>query len=349
MHEPIVAKEDFYEVQRQLDAAAKKHPGRVKKVKKCVDVPIPDAEEMPDLSPGSAAELLYKGELSARQKRALREKWKQGISTAGRLPFGYVKSARDTKNAKGGDKWQLDEPAASYVRLIFEKAIEGWSTKQIAGYLNEQDIPTPGAYKEQHTEAYRQWNRQVKDGEWLWDAYMVRRILQNEVYTGKLVHYIREKEGKEKTVEGAHPPIVSAEEYANAQSAVRRTSSHAAPQKSGWLLGGKVRCGNCGLRMAYEETAEPVVLCRHRQQVGKYSKCDPTRYKAAEIEQFVLQKLKEHFRKEGVIEAVDASLQPLAQDCLKANELTKEMADAFVETVVIAHPGEIELGWKCNK
>jgi hypothetical protein len=98
--------------------------------------------------------------------------------------------------------------------------------------------------------------------------------------------------------------------------------------------------------MAYEETAEPVVLCRHRQQVGKHSKCDPTRYKAAEIEQFVLQKLKEQFRKEGVIEAMDDSLQPLAQNCLKANELTKEMADAFVETVIIYHPGEMEVRWK---
>jgi hypothetical protein len=168
---------------------------------------------------------------------------------------------------------------------------------------------------------------------------MVRRILQNEVYTGKLVHHTEE------TIKRAHPAIVSEEEYADAQSAVRRTSSHAAPQKSGWLLGGKVRCGNCGLRMAYEETAEPVVLCRHRQQVGKHSKCDPTRYKAAEIEQFVLQKLKEQFRKEGMIEAMDASLQPLAQNCLKANELTKEMADAFVETVIIYHPGKIEIMW----
>jgi hypothetical protein len=31
-----------------------------------------------------------------------------------------------------------------------------------------------------------------------WDAYIVRRILQNEVYTGKLVHYIREKKEKKK-------------------------------------------------------------------------------------------------------------------------------------------------------
>lgn len=73
---------------------------------------------------------------------SLRTKWQQGKSTASNLPFGYCKDPE----AKG--KWQVDPEAGKYVRMIFEKANEGWPLSRIVNFLNEQKISTPGKYKE---------------------------------------------------------------------------------------------------------------------------------------------------------------------------------------------------------
>lgn len=92
-----------------------------------------------------AKDTLYCKDLSKKLKSALHTKWKQGVSTAGRVPFGYVKDKED------GHKWLIDPEAASYVRLIFDLALMGYTTKMIAEYLNEHDIPTPGQYRQQKT------------------------------------------------------------------------------------------------------------------------------------------------------------------------------------------------------
>ena len=85
---------------------------------------------------------LYSRDISKKIKSAVRTKWKQGKSTSGRLPFGYRKDV----DAKGG--WAVDPEAAQIVRTIFDKAIEGMNTKQIAEYLTERNAVTPGQHRE---------------------------------------------------------------------------------------------------------------------------------------------------------------------------------------------------------
>ena len=131
-----------------------------------------------DISISNLVNSLYSKDISKKFTSALRTKWKQGISTSGRLPFGYRKDEKDKS------KWVIDPEAAKYVRIVFDKALEGLNTSGIANYMNEIHAPTPGKYKQDNFDNYEQWNRQVNDEEWLWDTYMVWRIIKSYVYTG---------------------------------------------------------------------------------------------------------------------------------------------------------------------
>ncbi len=242
-----------------------------------------------EMSIGNLINTLYCKDLSKKLKSALHTKWKQGVSTAGRVPFGYVKDKED------GHKWLIDPEAASYVRLIFDLALKGYTTKMIAEYLNEHDIPTPGQYRQQKT-GHGAWNRVVSDEEWIWDTCKVWRIIKTYSYTGAIVHGqtsgVRVG-GKERRnvperdqfiVDGVHEPIVSVEEFETAQAAVRKINKNYIRQDRGEALTGKVRCGNCRLTLAYQNVTEVVLVCSHRVSSGNKSSCSGARYDAKRIE-----------------------------------------------------------------
>ena len=54
--------------------------------------------------------------------------------------FGYV------WNKKGGQRWEIDPEAAASVKKVFELALSGRNTTQIAYGMNELNLPTPGLY-----------------------------------------------------------------------------------------------------------------------------------------------------------------------------------------------------------
>lgn len=242
-----------------------------------------------EISISNLVNSLYSKDLSKKYRSAIRTKWNQGKSTSGRLPFGYKKDEEDRS------KWVIDPEAAGYVRIIFDKALLGWNTSRIADYMNEMGAPTPGRYKEEHQDNYMQWNRQVKDEEWLWDTYKVWRILKCYSYTGALVQGTtavihvgsrsrRSVPKKDQVIiPDIHPPIVTVEEWEEAQAAIRTTAHYSMPQKTGFPLTGKIICGNCGLNMSYHDYGTPSICCNHRRSVGRHSKCDRTVYEAKQI------------------------------------------------------------------
>jgi hypothetical protein len=251
-----------------------------------------------EMSISNLINALYSKDLSKKYRSAVQTKWKQGKSTACRTPYGYLKNKEDPS------KWVLDPVAAANVRLIFEKAIQGWNTGMIASYMNENQIPPPGMYREK-TSDYMQWNRKVAYEEWLWTTFAVWRILKSYSYTGALVQGVtapicvgsksrRLVPLKDRViVDGVHPPIITVEEYHQAQLAIHRAERNTIPQKTGFSLGGKIRCGNCGLSMSYHGRGyTPNIACRHKRSAGKHSKCDSTMYPAEQIESIVFHALK---------------------------------------------------------
>ena len=120
-----------------------------------------------EMSISNLINTLYSRDLSKKFKSCVQTKWKKGISTYGRVPFGYKKGE--------GQQWEIDPEPAKIIRLVFELALQDYSTLMIANELNERGIPTPGKFRKQRKENIV-WNRKVADEEWLWDARMVRCV-----------------------------------------------------------------------------------------------------------------------------------------------------------------------------
>lgn len=78
------------------------------------------------------------------------------------------------------------------------------------------------------------------------------------------------------------------EEFELAQLVIGNQKQKGFARDAGFSLKGKVKCGNCGLKMMYNYGAMPVVYCGHTAAVGIMSTCDKTRYSAAKIERIVL-------------------------------------------------------------
>ena len=253
-----------------------------------------------EMSIGNLINNLYSKDTSKKYKSAIQTKWKQGISTAGRVPFGYLKDENDPH------RWILDPVASKYVRLVFDLALKNYTTKMIVDYLNEHEIPTPGKYRVART-GEGAWNRIVSDEEWLWDISKVWRILKTYSYTGALVHGMTTNirvGGKERRnvpvkdqfiVEGNHEGIVTIQEYEDAQEALRRVKFSGIRQDRGEVLTGRVRCGNCRLTLSYQNFSNVVLVCNHRVSSGEKSTCTNARYDAKRIEGQVWYSLKKQF------------------------------------------------------
>ena len=235
----------------------------------------------------------YSRDLSKKMKAANKVRWKQGISTAGHAPFGYVRSAIQ----KG--KYDIDPEAAAIVRFIFEKAIEGHCATDIARLLNERKYPTPLVYQKTRN-AWNFAEPVTIQSERLWDNSKVLSILERIEYTGVLVmgrqHSVtvgaRSTKPRPKNewvvVENVNEPIVATDDFKKANEVIRQIKQRdfLIPQK--YPLKGKVRCGNCKQCLSYTVTTyKEYFVCRHGRQVDKHSKCCKDEYPIKVIETIV--------------------------------------------------------------
>lgn len=248
-----------------------------------------------EMSINNLVNTLYSRDLSKKYKSCVQTKWKKGISTYGRVPFGYRKGE--------GHHWEIDPEPAKIVRMIFDMALHDYNTLMIANELNERGIPTPGKLREQRKENIT-WNRKVSDAEWLWDARMVWAVLRNYTYTGALVQgkttairvgsteRRRTKKNQQFITENHHEGIVTHEEFEDAQTVIGCQKDRGFIRDAGFSLKGKVVCGNCKLKMTFNDGVLPVVYCAHATAAGKMSTCDKTRHSATKIEGIVLDALR---------------------------------------------------------
>ena len=91
---------------------------------------------------------MYSRDIAKKIRAALETNWKNGKATCTNVPFGYV------WNKKGGQRWEIDPEAAPCVKKVFELALSGRNTTQIAYGMNELNLPTPGLYVVNHPKLY---------------------------------------------------------------------------------------------------------------------------------------------------------------------------------------------------
>lgn len=168
---------------------------------------------------------------------------RKGILTSKSTPLGY----RCEDITKG---WRIEQNEAKLVRRIFDLALEGKSTGDIARILNAEHIPTPmkltGRGYSETFEKYIQWETTTVGG-----------ILRNETYTGVLIQRkmkviipgkkIRRYSKLEEQFrhEGHHESIVSHEEWEKVQNTIQSKTDTKKKTVIEWALKGKVRCGIC--------------------------------------------------------------------------------------------------------
>lgn len=181
---------------------------------------------------------------------------KQGKYHAPIAPFGYL--VGDTENRLP----VVDETNAPYVRMMYKMRSEGASSPQIAKALNAQGVITPSDYTYQ-----RLGKPNPFISNHLWNAAMVRDILENPIYKGAVVSqkyttvsyknhkkYIKDSD-EWIVIEDAFEPIIDRELWDKVQE-VNKSCSHGKVTKSGVILPltGLMYCSDCGSKLKNNTT-----------------------------------------------------------------------------------------------
>ena len=251
-----------------------------------------------DLVVSNLVNTMYCRDAGKKLRTANRVKWRKGISTASAAPFGY----QFDPNKKGS--YIIDPPAAKIVRRIFDLAILGLGTREIAMALNDENAPVPSVYNREH-KAYGKETTYTIAPVILWDSSRVWKILTAYVYTGAMVlgksqRLISGKKiirivpkGQQYITEGTHEAIVSREEFEKAQLVIRNNGHRVVMGSVDFPLKGKIRCGNCRRVLGYDyKQASPIFWCREGMELIGQTQCSSEIYQASDIENAVFQALK---------------------------------------------------------
>lgn len=287
-----------------------------------------------DIAISNLINTFYSRDLSKKMKAANKVRWKSGISTSGHAPFGYVKSPEE----KG--KFVIDPEAGKIVRFIFDQALAGKNTAEIALLLNENHYPTPWVYNKTR----KNWTMAepvTAESERLWNVSRVGGILRKYDYTGAMVmgrrksitvgskNTILQPQSEWTIVEGIHEPIVTHEEFEQANLVIRQQKKRDYVTENHYALKGKVRCGNCRRCLSYGATTyKEYFICRHGKQSGKYSKCCTEEYQVSHVEAVVWDSLKGLI---STLEWLGAKAGTMAKDKMGAAKNTQKSLDSELE------------------
>lgn len=219
----------------------------------------------------------YSKDLSAKVMSAKRARERKGEWNGGNVPYGLMVSPKTSK------KLVKDACSASIVRRIFDMAISGMGTAEIARILNDEGVLTPGEY-------YRQKfpNRKIfmgnKSGPKFWTATTILNILGKQQYYGANVghkrvvtspcsgHTAKVSDEEVIVVENMHEAIVSKKEWQQAQKVINRIG-HRSRTVRDYPLKGVVRCGYCHHTLQYYTgTYKRNFIC-NSQYTTKDSRC----------------------------------------------------------------------------
>ena len=190
-----------------------------------------------------------KGTMSAEFLRGLSQKTVRGQSAAvrsGRLAGGVAYGYRPSICP---GKPEIVPEEASVVRRIFQMRLAGHSPRDIAGTLNEENIPSPRG---------GEWNASTIHG----CARKMTGIIRNELYIGKIIwnkrSYLKDPENecivtklndksKYVTADAPHLRIVDQELWDRVQEVIgSQRVNRSYTRSNGYLLSGLMKCGTCG-------------------------------------------------------------------------------------------------------
>lgn len=232
----------------------------------------------------------YCRDISIKIRSHLEVKRKNGDYIGAFTPYGYLKDGQD-KNRLVPDTY-----AAGIVKEIFRMKLGGMSQTAIADYLNDHDVLSPMEYK--HSLGIRIQDNFKTHEQAEWSAMSVRRILENEIYTGAVVSLkstMDSRKGKLVArpkdewvrVDGMHEVIVTKEEFRRVQEMVGVQKPTAGRRKM------RYACGVCGKRLTRRNGTD---LYCNRGYMLKDCECRQVVMKEPEADAVVLGELKRKLR-----------------------------------------------------
>ena len=219
----------------------------------------------------------YSENLAQEVTRGMREAASRGFWMTTYAPYGY-KRVHVQDGAAKRPKLELNPPADAVARRIFDMALQGKSTLDIAKTLNTEGIPTSNGKK--------------------WLKTTVHFVLTNEAYAGTVVWGANAKDGAPPVrVEDAHPAIVSKQEFRRiAKMMQSRAPKKVNPRRvsSRYLLSGLAKCETCGKAMTAAEAKSgkyTYYICHSLLKRGKGA-CKTPRLNAKKFEKVIVDELR---------------------------------------------------------
>lgn len=236
----------------------------------------------------------YAKDISRKVHASMTTKQRAGEFIGAFASYGYKKSATD-KN-----KLTIDANAANVVRKIFDLYISGCGKIKIASILNESGIACPSEYKKMNGEKYRNCNRLDTTSYWTYST--INHILQNQMYTGKMVQgkTCQHMHGKAKTkdkddwiiVENTHEAIIDAETWDKAQSLLSCRTRKLDLNSNTSIFAGFLKCGDCGRALTKKiRNGNVTYYCGSYVRTGRQI-CTPHPLPHQVIEKIILNDLK---------------------------------------------------------
>ena len=211
---------------------------------------------------------LYSKDISRKVSTALKAQMEQGTFQKRNLPYGYRWNEEHTNMV-------IDEETASYVRLIFQRKIEGWSMPMILDELDRLGAPNTELRKRQNGTrtgdgcSCKGWYKSTVYGiltnpHYVGDTVLGRSMVA--IYKGIKSHNVKDKD-EWIVFPNTHEAIISREDFQkvqdimNAASEARQTKMQKSEEIRATLINlfdGKIFCADCGKRMYF-----------HRKKVDK--------------------------------------------------------------------------------
>jgi stage V sporulation protein T len=184
------------------------------------------------------------------------------------VPYGYV--ITNTKNMT----FEIDEPSAEVVRMVFRLYNDGWGYKKIANRLTDLKIPTPRMVERERIEARGEECKIKAKPEW--SIITIQGMLENDFYIGTLRQgkYTRKKingSDMKKDVnehivfENNHPAVIDYRTYAITveQRKNRTVTNYRGVKIHDNPYSGFIYCGDCGSPMFSMSRSDlkPAYIC----------------------------------------------------------------------------------------
>lgn len=244
---------------------------------------------------------MYARDISRKVRAGFLQKQKEGLVMI--PPMGYFKD----KNTK--EIVIMEEPA-NIVRRIFQMYLDGYGLKSIAQTLNNEGVKTPSFYQKKYIGKGIPYTKPEITSRYLWEGTAVKRILQNEFYTGTVVchqsytnkiNHIRKMLPTEEHFkhENLVPAIIDKDVFDKVQYLLenkKKNNVRASSNKPYHRYTGLIKCGDCGSSFSCKtrkfRDREPYYeyVCNSYHRYGK-EHCTPHRIKESVLDKIIYDEL----------------------------------------------------------